>query len=298
MRPMKAGPYVPEHIRFPLVVQPKWDGWRGVVENQTLLTATLKPIPNRSVREYFQKYPQVHGLDGELTMGDPTAPDCFNKVDTHLKRFEGEPDFTFRVFDLQAPVGIPFMQRYEHAMAYVYKMNDPRVVMTHNVMVYDMEQLLAEEERLVLAGYEGAILRDPNGVYKNKRSTSREGYCIKMKRFEDSEARIDDFEELYSNQNEATLDERGLTKRQSLQENMVPMDTLGAFLCTDIYSGVSFRVGSFKGLDMYERSRIWRERHNYLGRIFTYKFQKIGGYEKPRIPIFKGWRSDLSPPIV
>ncbi len=292
---MKAGPFVPELVRFPVIVQPKWDGWRGVVDSEILYTASLKPIPNEFVQTYFlARYPEAQGLDGELTIGEPNVPDCFNKVDTALKRHYGEPDFVFRVFDWQSGLLWTFEERYQEAMNRVASIDDPRVVMTPNVMVHNMDELMAEEARLVELGYEGAILRDPNGIYKCKRSTAREGYCIKVKRFVDSEAVVIGFEELYSNQNEKQIDERGLTKRQSLSSGLVPMDTLGAFLCRNIYTGVEFKVGSFNGLDLEQRRAIWHDRENYVGRIFTYKYQEIGGYEKPRIPIFKGWRSDVS----
>jgi DNA ligase-1 len=290
---MKAGPFVPEHVRYPLIVQPKYDGWRCVVDDGVSLTATLKPIPNFYVRDYFAAAPLAQCLDGELTIGPPTDPTCFNRVDTLLKRFHGEPDFVYYVFDFQTDGHMPFRERFLHATFLVERLNDPRVRISPCWTVCNEAELMSAEESLVTEGYEGVIVRDPDGLYKQRRSTSREGWCIKIKRFQDSEAKIIGFEELRSNQNEKTVDERGLTKRASLSANMVPMDTLGAFLSQDIYSGQVFRVGSFRGLDLPARKDIWDHRDEHLGRVFTYKFQLTGGYELPRIPIWKGWRNDL-----
>ena len=64
---------------------------------------------------------------------------------------------------------------------------------------------------------------------------------------------------------------------------------LGAFVVKDIATGVEFRVGS--GLDDSLREEIWRNWESYIGKIVTYKHFPVGAIDKPRHPIFKGFRA-------
>ena len=300
IRPMKAGPFVPEKIRYPTIGQPKYDGWRMLLSQQTPYTSRLKQYPNRYLHWYFSQLDAslLHGLDGEVAVGDHLAPDCYSVTESAVSSFGGEPDFTFFVFDAWDCPDRPFVERGEEATMRVSALGDSRVQIVQGRILNDETELLAYEEDMLSLGYEGIILRAPEGLYKQGRSTENQGWCIKVKRTVDSEAEIIGFEELVSNQNEAQTNELGLMKRSSHQANMVPMDTLGALLARDInpeseFFGVEFRVGVFKGLTKAQLKDIWDNRPQYLGRPFKYTYQKIGGYKKPRTPRWIGWRSEL-----
>ena len=107
----------------------------------------------------------------------------------------------------------------------------------------------------------------------------------------DDEATIIGFEEQLHNGNEAFKDERGYTKRSGHQANLVGKGTLGALAVRD-KKGREFTVGS--GFDDALRSAIWGARPSYVGRLITFKhFAVTGVKDKPRQPIFKGFREDL-----
>lgn len=293
MRPMLAGPYVPEHIRYPVIVQPKLDGIRAIVQNGLLYSRNERAIPNAFIQASMARFvDRTEGLDGELMVGDPTAEDAYRKTDSGVMSRHGEPDFRYMVFDWADPtstLGYADRRRYMLEQA----IGIPRCEIVWQYMANNEDELLQYESNMIEQGYEGVILRDPEGLYKQGRSTSRQGYLIKLKRFQDSEAIISGFEELMSNQNEKKVGAHGLTERTSHRANMVPMDTLGAMICTDCETGLSFRIGSFKGLDLQQRQAIWNNRTYYMGQKIVYKYQKVGGYDLPRFPIFKGWRNDL-----
>ena len=65
------------------------------------------------------------------------------------------------------------------------------------------EELAAYESKITDLGYEGLIIRDPFAPYKFGRSTVREGFLLKVKRFVDSEAVVIGIEEEMYNGNEA-----------------------------------------------------------------------------------------------
>lgn len=67
-------------------------------------------------------------------------------------------------------------------------------------------ELAAYKEKCLSEGYEGVMVRDPAGPYKCGRSTEREGWLLKIKRFEDAEAEVLETYEGMSNYNEAGVD--------------------------------------------------------------------------------------------
>jgi len=149
---------------------------------------------------------------------------------------------------------------------------------------------LAYDNKCVGEGYEGVMIRTPNSPYKCGRSTSREGYLQKIKRFTDSEAAIIDFEEREHNANEATTDLLGHTKRSSHQENMVKTGTLGALRVRDVKTQVEFKIGT--GYDDALRQEIWDNKDKYSKLLVKYKSQASGAKEAPRFPVFIGFRNE------
>ena len=98
------------------------------------------------------------------------------------------------------------------------------------VEIADAVQLAAYEEECLAAGYEGVMVRTPDSPYKCGRSTEREGWLLKIKRFEDAEAVVLESYEGMTNQNAAELDAFGRTKRSLAQAGMVGRGELGGFI--------------------------------------------------------------------
>jgi DNA ligase-1 len=130
--------------------------------------------------------------------------------------------------------------------------------------------------------------RAPNGPYKFGRSSTNEGTLLKLKRFEDSEAEIIGVEELLSNQNDANKNALGHTERSSHKANMVPMGTMGCLNVRDLKSKVEFSIGT--GFDADTRAEFWKTRKTVIGKIVKYKYFASGSKDKPRFPVFLGFR--------
>jgi len=228
-------------------------------------------------------------LDGEIIVGSPTAKDCFNKTSSAVMSFDGEPEFSYYIFDRMVPgtyedrfLRWELLATIETALPYIKVLRQDIVLSLRGLEQYEQEQ--------VSLGYEGIMIRDPNGLYKYGRSTVNEGILLKLKRFQDFEATVIGFEERMHNANEATTDELGHTKRSSHQDNMIPENTLGSLICKSEQYEQTFKVGT--GFDDNLRLEIWNNQNKYLNKSAKIKSQLCGEKDKPRFPVFLGWRED------
>jgi DNA ligase-1 len=286
MKPMLAGKVEDvAKLRFPVVVSPKLDGVRAIVKDGVVLSRSLKPIPNKHVQDTFK---QFEYMDGELIVGLSTAPDVYRQTVSGVMSEDGTPPVIFCVFDHIQNPELPFDKRYGALRALVTVAGDNRLVRVKQHKVDTPERLLEIEADYTAQGYEGIMVRDPFGQYKFGRSTLNEGWLLKLKRFEDSEAEIVGFEELMHNHNEAKQDELGNTSRSSHGENMVPGNTLGALVCRNVVGDVEFKIGT--GFTQQQRLALWERRDQLIGHLVTYKFFPVGVKKAPRHPVFKGFR--------
>jgi DNA ligase-1 len=284
-KPMLADHVDFKILKYPVVASPKLDGVRATFVNGHLRTRSLKPLANLRVDLNF-KFDVP--LDGELIVGDPTSSSVFRDtmkvVSNHTAPID---DLRFYVFDL-VDEEETFTDRFETAASAIQGL--AHITLVPHVMIHSEKDLLLQEEQCLDEGFEGLMLRDPKGKYKYGRSTAREGGLLKLKRKVTSEARVTGFEEQLHNANELKKDNLGHAERSSHQENMVPMDTLGALQVRDLQSGVDFNIGT--GFTFADRHEIWKNRAKFLGKVVTYEFLPIGVKDKPRHPVFLGWRME------
>jgi DNA ligase-1 len=224
-------------------------------------------------------------LDGELIVGDPCSKSVFRDTMKVTSAFDADiKELNFYVFDLVSEG--EFKDRLE-AVRFCIP-NHSRLRYVPHLLVECEAQLLLYEEQALDTGYEGLMIRDPKGKYKNGRSTAREGGLLKLKRKETSEAKVVGFAEQMHNANEAKLDNLGYTERSSHQANLVPMGTLGALEVVDIKSNVQFNIGT--GFTFADRDEIWKNMGKYLGKLVSYEYLPVGVKDKPRHPAFLGFR--------
>lgn len=277
MKPMLACEADLSKLKFPVLASPKLDGVRAIIRDGVVLSRSLKPIPNRNVQMMFGR-PELEGLDGELILGDPTHPEAYRRTVSAVMSIEGDPDVDFHVFD-----------RWDRDYPYnEVTLSYGLTIPVFSKPIHNMEELEEYEVALLDKGYEGVILRDPQSPYKFGRSTTKEGYLLKLKRFADSEAETIGFEELMHNHNEATINETGHHERSTKQDGLLPADTLGALIVRDIHSGVEFKIGT--GFTAAERQKLWNLRATLRGALVKYLYFPTGSKEKPRFPSFQGFR--------
>ena len=281
MKPYKLTEGELLYVKFPVLATPKIDGIRCTKINGQALSASHKPIPNTYIRELIENSSVPNGFDGEII-----TPGKFHDVTSAVMRESGRPTFLWRVFDAVSD-GV-YKDRVQDVdiwfKSHKCEFCDP--VLPDQIR--DFNELEEYENIALEQGYEGVCLRAFNSLYKNGRSTLREQGLLAIKRFTDAEAKVVGFEERMHNSNEAYQDEIGRTKRSSALKGQIGLGTLGALVVED--KGVTFKLGT--GFDSALAQQVWDNQALYLGKLVKYKSFKHGAFEKPRHPVFLGFRDE------
>ena len=138
------------------------------------------------------------------------------------------------------------------------------------------------------------MVRSLDAPYKFGRSTLAEGYLLKIKPFEDSEAAIIDLIEMQINENPAYTNNVGTSVRSKAKSGLRPGGTLGAMLVRDIKTNTEFKIG-LGHMDAREKAKWWKNREEIkqAGLIVTYTWQKCGTKNAPRSGNFKAIRAPM-----
>jgi DNA ligase-1 len=290
-KPLLASPVEDEQIRFPVLATPKLDGIRCLKINGEVVSRKFKPIQNEHIRKTLKKL-IPEGADGEIMSGTN-----FQECAGNVMRRDGKSEFEYHWFDwvYRGKTDEPYFKRVERmATAQAKdKHNDARIKIVRPQLITNMEGLARYEARCLEDGYEGVMIRDPNGIYKCGRSRVSDHILLKIKRFADSEGILTAFVEMMHNENEAKKDAFGRTERSSSKDGKVPAGTLGKLLVVDDkFPDHIIELGTGQGLTHELRQEIWDNRDEYLGKLVKYKYQEAGMKDKPRFPIFLGFRHE------
>jgi DNA ligase-1 len=281
-RPQLASSEIPDiyDVTYPKFIQPKLDGICCLAINGVALSRTMKPIPNKQIQKYFKNY-NLHGWHGELVIGLD-----FNETQSFVMSEDKICDkweyIIYDRWDSDLPYEDRLLTIHNQISTKHFNQIVTHIVTTPHCASYWLESFVNQ-------GYEGAMLRDPNSLYKQGRHTLKSQALMKLKSFSDDEAVIIGVEEKMTNTNEKEKDERGYTKRSSKKEGMVGADTLGALVVT--WKGLEFKIGS--GYNDEQRRDLWSIKDSIIGKLVTFKYQELSKYGIPRFPIFKTIRMDL-----
>lgn len=278
--------------QYPVYVSPKYDGIRCLIVNGRAVSRTLKPIPNNYIRQSLEALHLPHGFDGELITYcdfDCTVMRPYNDIQSQVMRTEDEPTFLYHVFD---------WINDHHCGVRLQDLVYELMTTSHSWITYVdfVEQHECKckadiefwENYFLAKGFEGLMIKSPTAPYKQGRATYNEGIIYKLKRFTDSEALIIGMEELMHNDNQAEISSLGHTERSSCKANLKPTGMMGSLIVRDIKTGVEFKIGT--GFTELERKLYWNQRDIRLKIIIKYKHQQHGAKDKPRCPVFLGFR--------
>lgn len=282
-----------DELEYPLLATPKLDGIRAITRAKVagdlfpesaveVVSRYLNPIPNAFIQKTIGKY-DIEGLDGEIITYTNGEMDEYNEVQSKVMSENGAPDFFYHVFDTIS-MGSNLDRGRDLANIRIDG-TKIRVVIPH--VIENSEHLYNFEERCLKDGYEGVITRNLSGPYKFGRSTWKQQWMLKLKRFKDAEATVIGFEELMINENEQEINELGLAERSDHKANKRPGNTLGALLVHG-HNDIRFSIGS--GFDEATRLHVWRNQDKFLHKLVKFKYQPHGVKHAPRCPIFLGWR--------
>ena len=292
-KPLLAGKAEMLKLQFPVAASPKIDGIRCIILNEVPVSRTLKPIRNKVIREELTGITYI--LDGELVAADGN----FQSSTTAVMAEDSTIPWIYYVFDIIDPNGNPD-EPFSNRLIRLREIFDSGELPAHCQLLpqeylYDREAVEEVHKDHLLQGHEGTILRRADGRYKFGRSTVNEGILLKLKQFADAEAKVIGFEELMHNDNEATTNALGHTERSSHKDNKRASGKLGAFIVESISDpDIQFKVGS--GFTDEQRIDFWSRQGELIGSLVKYKYFDFGIKDKPRHPIFLGFRDadDLS----
>jgi len=258
-----------DKITYPKIVMPKYDGIRVITSatargGTKLLSRNGLDIPNFWLGKQSVNLPT--GLEGEIVCFKDGVPD-FKYTTSCVKSIGKYKDFEYKIylFDLYGD-----NRKFTDRLSAINKLPSyPNMQLADWYMVHGKSQLLEMEDKFVSLGYEGIVIKDPNGKYKHGRCTFKSQTYMSMKRKSTEQAVIVGY--------------KCLTKKTGES-----MDTLGSlFVVSD--TGVEFSVGS--GLDDSIRSDLWDVQDTLIGKKIEFSYQKtdrmLRGEEKTvRFPVF------------
>lgn len=302
--PMRAVDWDPKKQRYPAIAMPKIDGVRSLNQDGQLYGRSLKQHANRYVTRVFS-VPEFDGFDGEMAAAASTHPRLVNLTGSALSTEEGEPFIIWWLFDYVDDFCkiLPYKTRLEMLSHAFDNLKDHELFFNLQLVpwktVYNEAELRAAEQEWLEDGYEGFILRDPDGAHKEGSSTVKEGGYLRGKLFAFDEALIYGYEEAEANNNVAETNELGYTKRSSHKANKVGKGQIGNLLGIDLKTGMLIKIGPGK-LKHAERAHLFANPHEIVGHVAKYKHFPRGVKDKPRFPTFDSKRalSDLDPVLL
>jgi DNA ligase-1 len=273
-------------IPFPVWASPKIDGFRSMVQRGVLVSRNGLPVKNKQLQARYGRK-EYEGLDGELTDGPPNGVDVFNRTSRVVKKADADASAVrFNIIDyVPSKNAVPFtLSQCISVLAGGAMAHEPGFVVIPQVPIETLAQLKKYEQQCLKQGYEGVMLRRMDqGAYpqksgKENRSTLREFYLARLKRFEHAEAVIVSVHPLRHNANEERT-ERGA--RSSKKAGMVVDATkIGSATLRDLKTGREFDTNIATELLRSMGAKWWAAQ---LGKTVRYKYQKVGTVLKPRI---------------
>lgn len=250
-------------IKYPAYAQPKLDGIRclAILKDGkcTLWSRTRKPITGvpHIIHAIENAFSKDIVLDGELYNHDFKAN--FEKIVSFVRQetpAKGHEVVQYHVYDI--PSEEPFSKRAAKLMYMKSSwFSDGQVVKVETRVVEDENAVMELFEQWRKVGYEGAMVRNAEGKYVNKRSYD----LLKVKEFDDGEFEIIGAEE----------------GRGKLQGHV------GAFQCR-MPDGKQF-LAKMSG-DTARLGEFFRNPSLYMGKQLTVKYQGLTGANGvPRFPV-------------
>lgn len=279
VKPMLAADALKGPIKFPKLGSPKYDGFRCQIHNGVALSKTHKPIRNDFVQAWARTAPNYK--DGELIVGAPTGGAVISRTNSGVTSKEGRPNFTFYCFDDYRNPHKPYLERAKLLVP------AERLVIVPQTLIHSMKELLEYEAQCLEEGYEGVMLRDPLSKYKEGRSTNREGWLLKLKRFTDGEGVVVQVLEGETNNNTAFRNEVGKLQRSTAKAGRTPNGMVGSIVLED---GMVLQPGK-----MSHKDRILYLQHpeRLLGQTVHWRAFGYGTKDALRHPRYYGIREDV-----
>lgn len=346
-----------DELNYPLLSSTKLDGCRLLIKTGTITTRSLKPLKNKQLNDKFEPIRVCTDnknilLDGEIyAEGIPfyMISSCFMTEDYNTKKSVKrwadlcetyEIDITreevleklkFYVFDYVEAEYYRLRFAFRTDNAYDIAKKFPNLIVpVIQILVHSADEVRTMFKDALEQGYEGLILKDPNGRYKCGRGTLKEGLIFKCKPYVTIDAQIIGVKQATKVNPNApkTINELGRSVTSKKQEDRILIPRAKTFTVyyeqtcshckgskietiTTVMDAVDFEskieqtcaycLG--KGVILHEvdvaiggteaeRDEIWANKESYIGRWIEYKGLLVGSKDVPRHCNMMRWRED------
>lgn len=265
---------------------------RGI--KSSLYARSLKAIPNNALQSVFNEYHHLlYGFDGEIADDKPYGDDAMARASGIAMSVSGKADnwrfYCFNYFGNgdEEYCARPFRLRMADAEAKHSQLPlwlQKHIVIVAQVPAASIAEAKAFAEKAELEGYEGAVLMTSNAPYLQRRVLPKNPFGIKLKSIASAEAIITSFEpEVYSSGKTVPKELWGQAK-----------EAVGAIHCK-APGYKPFRIGT--GFSKAQAEAMWANKADYIGKVLTFDYMKVGSKDRPRQPRFKGMRAeaDIAP---
>lgn len=245
-------------IKFPCFVQRKFDGTRCVgIPGKGLFSRNRKRYPhmNHIVAE-INKLPPTVILDGELYSDTLTFQEIVGLVKREtLKKGDDEKQLQikFHIYDIIN--GMPYEQRYANLQMLFNRYRFKYLELVKTNLCESEENMKELHAQYVAEGFEGIMLRNKTGLYKNARSIDLQKYkCFETEEFEIV----------------------GYKEGEGIEEGCV------IWVCKTV-EGKTFNCRPCGTRE--QRSEMYLNGDDYIGKMLTVKFQEWTNEKIPRFPV-------------
>ena len=244
-------------IKFPCYTQRKYDGTRCVaISGKGLYSRNKKRYPHLDhIVAEINKLPSTIILDGELYSDTLTFQEIVGIVKREtLKEGDQEKQLQIKLHVYDIINKAPYEERYANLQILFNKYKFQHLVLVKSDICESEEAIKELHARYVAESYEGLMLRNKTGLYKNSRSVDLQ----KVKAFETEEFKIVAYKE-----GEGL--EAGCVIWVCEAEN-------GQFACRP------------RGT-REERIELYSNGDNYVGKMLSVRYQEMTDSNVPRFPV-------------
>jgi ATP-dependent DNA ligase len=245
-------------IHFPCFVQRKYDGTRCVaIPGKGLFSRNRKKYPHlKHIFDEINKLPHEIIFDGELYSDTLTFQEIVGIVKKETLKKEDEEKqlhIKYHVYDLISDKS--YEQRY-HSLQNIFNNYGFKHIHFVQTTLCENEKKMKElHNQYVAEGYEGIMLRNKSGSYKNARSVDLQKY----KEFFDDEYEVVDYKE-----------------GEGQEEGCV------LWICKTP-EGKSFNCRPRGSRE--DRMELFKNGKQYIGKKLTVRFQELTDEKVPRFPV-------------
>lgn len=290
----------------------KFDGNRCFIAGGSIYTRSMKPFPNRHLPKFLKRLVdlsriQEYAFDMELY--DKTLPhhaahtSIFNAIDTPIPDTMGV--YVFDAFSLEdwrrKCDRCPFRMRvetYTDIIDAFRSQGEKHYHAVKQVEVASVEELQRLFAMKVDKGYEGLMVRHPDGEYKHGRATLKQAMIFKMKPFETHDVLVVDVIQRRKLKEgiERKRDVRGYMERVHAKDAYDLDDNVGT-IRVRFKNGTESEVNFGKGWSLERRrTEVWQpfkaKKSNIVGKVVEIKHMTVGAKDGVRIGTLVRFRPD------